>query len=160
MQALVLDKDTQRLDQSLIALMKAGIHVTGTSSIRVAETCITRMCVDLLVFEKSTVGDALGDTLGMAEDRNPHLVSILRTLDVEGDQDDLTPYFPSLHCILGLNVPSCVAVKFALASLRAQMTVSIFQSKARPAKRKRALASQTPLIAHVPMPRAAFAEAV
>ncbi len=119
MQALIIDTEVSRLDRSLIALMEAGVQVTGTGSIRVAETCISRMCVDLLIVEKSTLGDSLGDTIGMAEERNANLVTILRTNDVSGDQDALTPHFPSLHCVVGLDVMNSVALKIGLASLYA-----------------------------------------
>lgn len=124
MQALIIDKEAARLDHSLISLMEAGIYVTGTASVQVADICISRMAVDLLIIEKDTVGDALGDLLGIAEDRNPHLVSILRTADVAGDQDDLSPHFNSLHCVLGEEVSNTVAVQLGLASLRDQMRIS------------------------------------
>jgi len=120
MNALIIDRQAARLDHCQIALMNAGLQVTGTGSLLVAETCIARMGVDLLVIEKATAGDALGDVLGMAEDRNPHLVAILRTPDVEGDQDSLSPHFPSLHCVLGHDVSNEVAIKLGLASLHAQ----------------------------------------
>ncbi|WP_299654272.1 hypothetical protein [uncultured Tateyamaria sp.] len=129
MQALIIDREAARLDHCQIALMNAGVHVTGTSSLLVAETCINRMKVDLLVIEKTCVGDALGDTLGMAEDRNPYLVSVLRTPDVGADHDALSAHFPSLHCILGQDVSNTVAIKLGLASLRSRVTQS-----ARPAR--------------------------
>ncbi len=122
MQALIIDREAARLDHCQIALMNAGVQVTGTGSLLVAETCIKRLVVDLLVIEKSTIEDALGDTLGMAEDRNPNLVTILRTTDVAEDQEDLAPYFPSLHCVVGEDVSNEVAINLGLASLRAQIS--------------------------------------
>lgn len=120
MQALIIDREAARLDHCQIALMNAGLQVTGTGSLLVAETCITRLGVDLLVLEKTTIGDSLGDILGMAEDRNPDLVTVLRTQDVGADQDALSPHFPSLHCVVGQDVSNEVALKIGLASLRAQ----------------------------------------
>ncbi|WP_299140359.1 hypothetical protein [uncultured Tateyamaria sp.] len=130
MQALIIDRQAARLDHCQIALMNAGVQVTGTGSLLVAETCITRMGVDLLVIEKTTIGDALGDTLGMAEERNPNLVAILRTPDVADDQDSLSPHFPSLHCVVGQDVSNEVAIKLGLASLRAQATRSVMPARA------------------------------
>ncbi|MEX0367923.1 MAG: hypothetical protein AB3N22_17790 [Ruegeria sp.] len=135
MQALIIDREAARLDHCQIALMNAGVQVTGTGSLLVAETCIARLGVDLLVIEKSTIGDALGDTLGMAEDRNPHLVSILRTADVAEDQDALSPHFASLHAVVGQDVSNEVAIKLGLASLRAQATRSA--KPARPVRVKK-----------------------
>ena len=122
MQALIIDREAARLDHCQIALRNAGVQVTGTGSLLVAETCIKRLVVDLLVIEKSTIEDALGDTLGMAEDRNPNLVTILRTTDVAEDQEDLAPYFPSLHGVVGEDVSNEVAINLGLASLRAQIS--------------------------------------
>jgi len=130
MQALIIDREATRLDHCQIGLMNAGVQVTGTGSLLVAETCIARLGVDLLVIEKSTISDALGDTLGMAEDRNPDLVSILRTSDVAEDQDELAPYFPSLHYVLGQDVSNEVAIQLGLASLRAQATRSVMPARA------------------------------
>lgn len=132
MQALIVDTMTSRRDHSLIKLMEAGVHVTGTGSVAVAETCILRLGVDLLVVDKATVGDALGDILGMAEERNPFVVSILRTPDVTVDQDELSPHFPSLHCVVGTDVPSAMAVKLGVASLRAQLGPAPLMWRARP----------------------------
>ena len=159
MQALIIDKEADRLDQSLIELMKAGIHVTGTSSIKVAEICITRMCVDLLVIEKSSVGDALGDTLGMAEERNPYLVSVLRTADVPGDQDGLTPHFPSLHCVVGQDVSNSMALKIGLSSLRAQMNVALDQGSEIPVIQSYGESPRLPLSARPFAPQGLLAEA-
>lgn len=130
MQALIIDREADRLDHCQIALMNAGLQVTGTGSLLVAETCIQRLGVDLLVIEKSTIGDALGDTLGMAEDANSHLVTILRTASVAEDQDALSPHFPSLHGIVGQDVSNEVAIKLGLASLRAQATRSVMPARA------------------------------
>ncbi|MFL4470731.1 hypothetical protein ACERZ8_12870 [Tateyamaria armeniaca] len=160
MQALIIDTQAARLDHSLMALMEAGIHVTGTGSLLVAETCISRLGVDLLVMDKTTVGDALGDTLGMAEDRNPHLVSILRTSDVAADQDELSPHFPSLHCVVGQDVSNEVAVKLGLASLRAQVARAVSSPRTVPFVRSRFAGLKTPMMARAATPVSTLAEAV
>lgn len=145
MQALIIDREAARLDHCQIELMNAGVQVTGTGSLLVAETCIKRMTVDLLVIERTTICDALGDTLGMAEDRNPHLVTILRTPDVGSDQDNLSPCFPSLHCVVGQEVSNEVAIKLGLASLRAQITRSAMPARALRMARKPA-SMQPPVV--------------
>ena len=38
------------------------------------------------------------------------------------DQEDLAPYFPSLHCVVGEDVSNEVAINLGLASLRAQIS--------------------------------------
>ncbi|APX11857.1 hypothetical protein [Tateyamaria omphalii] len=160
MQALIIDRQADRLDQSQIALMNAGVQVTGTGSLLVAETCIQRLCVDLLVIEKSTIADALGDTLGMAEDRNSHLVSILRTPDVGEDHDALSPHFPSLHCIVGQDVSNEVAIKLGLASLRAKATGSVMPARALRMKKPNLEAARAAYAARTQKPENIFAEAV
>jgi len=160
MQALIIDRKASRLDHCQIALMQAGVQVTGTGSLLVAETCILRLGVDLLVIEKSTVGDALGDTLGMAEDRNPNLVSILRTPDVAEDQDALSPHFASLHCVVGEDVSNEVAIKLGLASLRMQVTQAAMPARA--ARMRRAAPKAAPVGAYTqpPVVDNIFSEAV
>ena len=160
MQALIIDRQADRLDHCQIALMNAGVQVTGTGSLLVAETCIQRLGVDLLVIEKSTIGDALGDMLGMAEDRNRHLVSILRTPDVSEDQDALSPHFPSLHCIVGQDVSNEVAIKLGLASLRAQATRSAKPARAVQVKKPNLEAARAAYAARTPEAENIFAEAV
>ena len=160
MQALIIDKEAARLDHSQISLMEAGIYVTGTASVHVAEICISRMAVDLLVIEKSTVGDALGDLLGIAEERNPFLVSILRTSDVGGDHDELSPHFPSLHCVLGEDVSNDFAVQLGLASLRAQMSLSAASnSLKRPMTQAISPLVPSPLVTRAAVPMNAYAQA-
>lgn len=121
MHALIIDQNANLLDECQMTLMNAGLQVTGTRSVHVAETCIQRVGVDLLVMERMTVVDALGDLLGLAEDRNPNLVTVLRTQDVAQDQDALVPHFASLHCVIGLEVLPEMAMIIGLASLRAQV---------------------------------------
>jgi len=104
MQALVIDHCAQRLAQSQIALMQAGYHVTGSDQVDVIEACLTLQSVDLLVVEKRAVKDALGDTIGFAEERNPHLATILCSDTVDADMDVLPGEFRSLHCILALSI--------------------------------------------------------
>jgi len=146
MHALIIDNTQSRLDHSLITLMEAGVQVTGTGSLVVAETCILRMGVDLLVIEKSTIGDALGDILGLAEERNPLLVSVLRTADVGPDQEELTPHFPSLHCVVGQDVPNEIAVKLGVASLRAQATQSVTPARGLRFRRKLQVEPKLPAV--------------
>lgn len=160
MQALIIDREASRLDHCQIALMNAGVQVTGTGSLTVAETCIARLGVDLLVIEKTTLGDALGDTLGMAEDRNPHLVTILRTPDVAEDQDALAPYFGSLHAVLGHDVSNEVAIKLGLASLRAQVSRPVVPARPLQLRKPNLEAARASYAARAPEIENIFAEAI
>ena len=117
MQALIIDNVTNRLNRHMIAFLEAGMQVTGTASIAVAETCLNQMPVDVLMVHGDSVGDALGDLIGMAEDGNQQLVSILLSSGVNTDTDDLPDHFPSLHCVLGETVPSALVARLGLASL-------------------------------------------
>ena len=108
MQALVIDHCARRLAQSQIALMQAGFQVTGSDQVDVIEACLTLQSVDLLVVEKDTLDDALGDTIGFAEERNPSLATILFSDTVDADMDVLPGEFRSLHCILALSIATDV----------------------------------------------------
>ena len=116
MQALVIDADGPRMDGTLLALIEAGFVATGTTNLQVAETCLCRQSVDVLIIDRETAGDAFGDTLGFAEDCNAQLVSVLRTANVLPDFDTLPEHFPSLHYILDRDVSADVAAQLALAS--------------------------------------------
>lgn len=104
MQALLIDTNSIRLERTMIAWMNAGLHVTGSASIAVAETCLLRMPVDVLLIEKDSVGDALGDTIGMAEELNPNVITVLLSDDVDTDLSELSEHFDSLHAVMGPDI--------------------------------------------------------
>ncbi len=104
MQALLIDMNPRRLERTMIAWMNAGLQVTGSASIQVAETCLLRMPVDVLLIEKDSIGDALGDTIGMAEELNPNVITVVLTDDVNTDLDELPQHFGSIHAVIGPDI--------------------------------------------------------
>jgi len=131
-QALIVDHRTDRLNRSLVSWINAGFTATGSASLVVAETCLDRVKVDILVVERETLGDALGDMLGMAEERNPDVVSLLRTDDLATDLADLPQHFPSLHGILCQEVAPDIVTLMGLAS-RAPQQIALSPTPVLPA---------------------------
>ena len=77
MHAMILDNRTERLDRLQIAFLEAGIHVTGSGSLAVAECCLRRAMVDVLVVDETSAGQALIEVVAKAERRNPRVVTLM-----------------------------------------------------------------------------------
>lgn len=122
MQCLVVDTQAARLDKTMIAFLEAGLQVTGTSSLLVAEACMRRSLVDVLVIDKGRKGPDHARLLRLAEMRNNRLVTLFITPTVERDSDPVPRAYPSVHCVLGADVDPGLVAKLALASL-AEKTV-------------------------------------
>ncbi|MEL6205494.1 MAG: hypothetical protein AAFR47_09305, partial [Pseudomonadota bacterium] len=114
MQLLVVDRDIARQEQAVIAGLEAGMFTTGTASLQVAEEVLTRMPVGVLLADAATLDDALGDLLGLAEDRNPGLRSVLYSTDLAGDLGELPDPFPSLVAVLDPALPPAIALRLGL----------------------------------------------
>lgn len=117
MQALILDKMTPRLDGHSLALLEAGMQVTGTGSLKVAATCMQLSVVDLLVLDKTTAGPKIGALIAMAEARNRKLVTLMLSADVARDMDLYGLRFSSLHAILSDDLSPGLTARMGLASL-------------------------------------------
>jgi len=113
MQLLVIDRDMNSQDSAVIAGLEAGYFATGTASLRVAEEVLTRLPVDVLLADAATLEDALGDTLGLAEDRNPGIRIVLFSDHVALDHADLSGAFPGLVGVLGAGLDPRIALGLA-----------------------------------------------
>jgi DNA-binding NarL/FixJ family response regulator len=117
MHAMIVDSRPDRLDLTQIALLEAGIHVTGSGSLAVAECCLRRARVDLLVLDLDLGARRTGEIIALAERRNPRLVTLVLTPDVAAVTDSYTQIFHSVHCVLGADVAPALVARMAQASL-------------------------------------------
>jgi hypothetical protein len=104
MHAMIVDLDASRLEHSQIAFLETGIHVTGSGSFAVAETCLRRAVVDAALTT-------------LAQRRNPRLVTLMLTPDVAGTTDLYSDAVSSLHCVLDGDVAPRMVARMAQASL-------------------------------------------
>ncbi|MEL7098572.1 MAG: hypothetical protein AAGM84_07070 [Pseudomonadota bacterium] len=126
MQLLVIDRDRARQERAVIAGLEAGYFATGTASLRVAEEVLTRTPVHLLLADVATLEDALGDTLGLAEERNAGVRCVLYSDHVALDHAELSGAFPGLVGVLGAGLDPLVALGLGApraAPVRVQATL-------------------------------------
>lgn len=124
MHCLIVDTQPKRLEDSMIAFLDAGLQVTGTGGLRVADTCLRRTLIDVLLID---LGSAQGDhtrLICMAEALNPRLVTLIVTPDVALDFDALTKTYPSVHGVISEGVAPQLTAKLALASLGETLATS------------------------------------
>lgn len=121
MNCLIVDSQADRLDDSIVAFLDAGLQVMGTSSLQVAQAYVRRSEIDVLVFDQSLRSSPNLQLVRTAELRNTSLVTLMISADVAREADILTQAFPSVHCILGEDVDPRLAAKLALASLSGNM---------------------------------------
>lgn len=117
MHAMIVDLDAGRLERIQIAFLEAGIHVTGSGSMAVAETCLKRAVVDLLVLDADAGPERIAQLTALAERRNPRLVTLMIAQDLESTTDLYSDAVTSLHCVLGDRVAPRVVARMAQASL-------------------------------------------
>lgn len=134
MHCLIVDTQASRLDNNMIAFLNAGLQVTGTSSLRVAETCLRTSSIDVLMIDKGPIGPSHARLIQLAELRNEQLISLILTPDVARDTDRLIATFPSVHCVLGDGVAPRLAAKLALGSLAEKTVTSGFRFSPAPTR--------------------------
>ena len=117
MQVLIVDDDIDRQSDLTIAFMQAGFQAMATHSLRVAETCIRRNVVDLLVMTERVQGRLTHALALLGEYRNPMLATILLTDRTDSDVDELFLLLPSLHGLLSPDSDPAVVTKLLLGSL-------------------------------------------
>jgi len=100
MHAMLVDSHPRRLERLQIAFLEAGIHVTGSGSLAVADCCLRRAKVDVLLIEERAGGLRLAELVGLAQRRNPRVTTVLLTDDVAYAEAQLAPRFQSMACIL------------------------------------------------------------
>lgn len=117
MKCLIVDTQADRLDDSMIGFLDAGLQVMGTSSLQVAQAYVRRSEIDVLVFDQSLRSSPQIQLVRAAEVRNTGLITLVISSDVAREADILTQAYPSVHCILGEDVDPRLVAKLALASL-------------------------------------------
>jgi DNA-binding NtrC family response regulator len=117
MHAMIVDLDASRLEHSQIAFLETGIHVTGSGSFAVAETCLRRAVVDVLVLDSECGAKRIAALTTLAQRRNPRLVTLMLTPDVAGTTDLYSDAVSSLHCVLDGDVAPRMVARMAQASL-------------------------------------------
>ncbi|MEN9062234.1 hypothetical protein [Ponticoccus litoralis] len=129
MHAMIVDSRPTRLDLTQIAFLEAGIHVTGSGSPAVADCCLRRAVVDLLVLDAEVAGRRTGEIIALAERRNPRLVTLVLTRNVASVTDTYTEVFQSVHCVLEADVPPAMVARMAQASLAGRTIARVAAAK-------------------------------
>lgn len=129
MHAMIVDSRPTRLDLTQIAFLEAGIHVTGSGSLAVADCCLRRAVVDLLVLDAEVAGRRTGEIIALAERRNPRLVTLVLTRNVASVTDTYTEVFQSVHCVLEADVPPAMVARMAQASLAGRTIARVAAAK-------------------------------
>lgn len=117
MHALLLDSRHDRLDRLQIAFLEAGIHVTGSSSLAVAECCLRRAMVDLVLIDEGAAGAYAGDLVAMAERRNGRVVTLVMAAQPDETADAWSPRMASLHGVLDHDADPAQVARMARAAL-------------------------------------------
>ena len=125
MHAMIVDLDPTRLERSQIAFLETGIHVTGSGSFAVAETCLRRAVVDVLVIDADCGAERIISLTALAERRNPRLVTILLARKVGEVIDLYSDAMSTLHCVLDARVSPRVVARMAQASLAGRATCKL-----------------------------------
>ncbi len=117
MQVLIVDDDITRQTDLSLAFMEAGLHTSGTGSHAVAERCIRKGWIDLVVMAERVSGRLTHPLALLAEWRNPLVATILLTPRHGQDMEELFLLLPSLHCLLAPETEPELVTKLSLASV-------------------------------------------
>lgn len=123
MNVLIVDDNLDRQADLTMAFMKSGFQTTPTGSQKVAETCIRRGVVDLLIIAERVEGKLTHSLALLAEHRNSMVETILLTARTDEDVDELYLLLPSMHCIVAPDTDSVLVTKLAIASLATAVKV-------------------------------------
>ncbi len=148
MHAMLIDSQPRRLERMQIAFLEAGIHVTGSGSLAVAECCLRRAVVDILLIEEPAGGHRLAEIIGLAQSRNPRLITILLTSDVLRSSSRLAARFESLHRVLEDDSDPRLVARQVLEAAGAPDNIRA----RRPEPAKAVFATETALSTTPPMP--------
>ncbi len=110
MQLLSVDRNSARCKRTTVLGLERGFLATGTACLRAAEEALTHFDVDILVADAETLDDALGDLIGLAEERNAGVTTFLWSRMVLPHFDALTEAFPSLVAVLGEGIDPRVVI--------------------------------------------------
>lgn len=117
MQVLIVDDDITRQTDLSLAFMEAGLHPSGTACHGIAERCIRKGWIDLVVMAERVSGRLTHHLALLAEWRNPLAATILLTTRHDQDTDELFKLLPSLHCLLAPDADPELVTKLSLASV-------------------------------------------
>lgn len=117
MHVLIVDGDIDRQAQLTKELMGSGFQTTTTGCLNVAETCIRRGMIDLLVMAERMDGRLTHSLALLAEYRNPMAATMLLTPRTDADVDELYLLLPSLHCLIAPDSPARLVAKLAVAAV-------------------------------------------
>ena len=132
MQVLIIDEKTERRDRTLMASLERNIFATATANLAVGEEALTRLPVDVLVASVDAFGDALGDLLGLTEERNAGLATVLWSQNVSWDLDTLAEAFPTLCAVLGTEVTPELAMQIGLSGAQSSYGQDAMPGQIRP----------------------------
>lgn len=117
MQALIVDDNIARQTELTIALMETGFQVTATTSHAVADSCIRRGWIDVLVMDERVCGRLTHSLALLAEWRNAMSSCILMTSRTSEEIEELFLLIPSLHCLLAPDIDPVRVASIAVASV-------------------------------------------
>lgn len=120
MQVLLLDDDHSRHEAVMTAFLKAGSHIMATSSLNVAEAILTHGYIDLLIASERLRDRLTHTTALFAEHRNPKVSTVMITDKSGEDADEIYELIPSVHCIVGSEVPAAIIFELGRASVVSQ----------------------------------------
>jgi len=123
MHALIVNDDIDRQAELTMELMRTGFQATTTGCLNVAETCIRRSMIDLLVLCERTNGRLTHSLALLAEYRNPLVATMLLTPRTDADVDELYLLLPSLHCLVAPDSPARLIAKLAVAAVSGAVRV-------------------------------------
>ena len=117
MQVLLVTDNLAQHEDVMIAYLKAGFQITGTSSARVAETFVRCGAVDLLIIAEKLGGKLTHSTALLAEHHNPMISTILLTDRTGETADEVFELIPSVHSCVGTNVPGALILGLGRTSV-------------------------------------------
>lgn len=120
MQVLLLDDDDIRHEDLMTTFLTAGCQITATANFKVAETILRHGFVDLLITSERLRDRLTHGTALLAEYRNPAVATIVISERVGRDVEELYDLIPSVHCIVGGQVPARTILALGRASVISQ----------------------------------------
>ena len=117
MQVLIVDDNIHRQADLTMAFMRSGFLATPTGSQKVAESCIRRGMIDLIVMSDRVGGRLTHGLALLAELKNEMVATILMTERTDDDVDELFLLLPSLHCLAAPDTAPELMARLAVASV-------------------------------------------
>ncbi|PRX38351.1 hypothetical protein SAMN05216257_103121 [Meinhardsimonia xiamenensis] len=119
MHALILDDDCRRQLACSMALMRKGFQAGCAASYHVAESCIRRGNVDVLILPERLRGRLTHSLALLAEWRNPAAATIMLSERQGPEAEELHLLLPSLHALMPGNIRPAELAHAALDAVTA-----------------------------------------